>query len=113
MLLNNYDTHNIYVNAHENGGGDFHFIMSSDNLKKFKTLYDFPLISQNKNTDHGWIKNFIINYMKKNLEMDNIVPGRDQEVARPSKIKHYSIECHQIDPSIFLRYGISKDYIYK
>ena len=51
--------------------------------------------------------------MKKNLEMDNIVPGRDQEVARPSKIKHYSIECHQIDPSIFLRYGISKDYIYK
>ena len=114
MLLNNYDTHNnIYVNAHENGGGDFHFIMSSDNLKKFKTLYDFPLISQNKNTDHGWMKNFIINYMKQNLEMDNIVPGRDQEVARPSKIKQICIENYQVNPSIFSRYGISKDYIYK
>ena len=89
------------------------FIMSSDNLKKFKTLYDFPLISQNKNTDHGWMKNFIINYMKQNLEMDNIVPGRDQEVARPSKIKQICIENYQVNPSIFSRYGISKDYIYK
>jgi hypothetical protein len=114
ILLNNYNiNNNIYVNAHENGGGDFHFIMSSHNLKKFKTLYDFPLISQNKNTDHGWIKNFIMNYMKQNLELDNIVPGRDQEVARPSKLRQNSIEIYNIDSSIFSRYGISIDYIYQ
>lgn len=114
ILLNNYNiNNNIYVNAHENGGGDFHFIMSSYNLKKFKTLYDFPLISQNKNTDHGWIKNFIVNYMKQNLELDNIVPGRDQEVARPSKLRQNSIEIYNIDPSIFSRYGININYIYQ
>lgn len=114
ILLNNYNiNNNIYVNAHEGGGGDFHFIMSSNNLKKFKTLYDFPLISQNKNTDHGWIKNFIVNYMKQNLELDNIIPGRDQEVARPSKLRQNSIEIYRIDPNVFSRYGIGTDYIYR
>lgn len=114
IILNNYDNilNHIYVNAHPDGGGDFHFIMSSDNSKKFKELYDSTLIYpiQNHEIPHGWIKRFIIDHMNTNLELDNIVPGLHQEVARPNKLIKYSIEQHRIDPNIFLTYGIEQNY---
>lgn len=116
IILNNYNvSDSIYVNAHPDGGGDFHFIMSSCNAQKFKELYDYVLAYPIKNRQwpyHGWIKEFIINYMQVDLQIDDIIPGLHQEVARPHKLRQYSIEQHGIDPNIFLDYGIKQDYIF-
>lgn len=89
IILNNYNLNDyIYVNAHENCNGDFHFIMNNNNSFFFKYLFDSIKLG-NKHNMHYWIKNYIINYMKKELLMDNIIPGINQEVIR--KIYLYSI----------------------
>ena len=81
ILLDEYilNEDNIYVNAHKNCEGDFHFILNNNNSKLFKNLYYSPKIG-NFPKDHYWIKNYIINYLKKNLIMDDIVPGKYQEL---------------------------------
>lgn len=101
----------IYVNAHPGNNGDFHFIMSSEISLKFKNLYDSSSIGNN-HLQHFWIQNFITNYIKCNICMDNIVPGRDQEVARPEKIIRHSINENNIDINIFKKYGITKEYLF-
>ena len=77
--LDNYNPNIIYVNAHENSNGDFHFIMNLNNAKKFKELYNNNniLFSQ-----HYVFREYIRNYMHEKLEMDNIFPLHDQEVLR-------------------------------
>ena len=71
----------IYVNAHGGGNGDFHFIMNHDNSHNFKNLiYSIPM--GNEYRMHYWIQNYILNYMKINLKMDDIKPGIHQEVLR-------------------------------
>jgi hypothetical protein len=113
MYLNQYDVnHYLYVNHHPDYNGDFHFIMSSDTAQNFKGLYDSPLIGNAPSTfpDHGWIKNYIIQYMKQEMRMDDIIPGKDQEVARPDKLRQYTV--NQIDYQILEHYGITKDYIF-
>ena len=55
---------NIYVNAHPNGNGDFHFIMNNVNSHTFKNLYDSALIG-NVTTGHFFIKNYVTKFMKK------------------------------------------------
>lgn len=91
IILNNYklDSNNIYVNAHQGCNGDFHFIMSNDNSVIFKDLFDSPLKNNNPHKMHHWIKNYIINICNKKLIMDNIIPGKHQEVIR--KIINFSI----------------------
>jgi hypothetical protein len=89
LLLNEYNSSNIYVNAQEDGNGDFHFIMNEQNANQFKYLID-SIQKGNQCKMHFWIKNYINNYMKKNLVLDRIVPGRDQEVIR--KIQEFSIQ---------------------
>jgi hypothetical protein len=89
-LLNyNNLSQTIYVNAHEESNGDFHFIMNHMNSSKFKYLYD-SACNGNKHKLHGWIKNYVTNFMKINLEIDDIYPGKDQEVFR--KLQEFSID---------------------
>ena len=79
MDLNDYNLNeeNIYVNAHPNCGGDFHFLMNNNNSKIFKNLYGSDILPY----PHEWIQKFISS-INKNLLMDKIVPGVDQEVIR-------------------------------
>jgi len=71
----------IYVNAHTDGNGDFHFVMNHENSSHFKNLiYSIPM--GNEHREHYWIKNYILNYMKINVKMDAIQPGVYQEVLR-------------------------------
>jgi hypothetical protein len=83
MNLSNYNKLNdtIYVNAYADCNGDFHFIMNSAVSKKFKNLYDSVELGNN-HILHYWIKNYIQNYMKINICMDNIKAGTHQEVIR-------------------------------
>jgi len=87
MPLKEYDglETRIYVNAHENGNGDFHFVMSPESAMTFRTLYDSIHLG-NRAIMHFWIKHFVVHFMQKEMIMDSIVPGTDQEVMR--KISH-------------------------
>ena len=91
IILDNYrlTDNNIFVNAHLRCNGDFHFIMKNNNSFIFKELFD-SVIKGNNHKVHYWIKNFILNFCKKKLIMDDIIPGRHQEVIR--KINEFSIK---------------------
>jgi len=73
----NLNDKNIYVNAHPDCGGDFHFIMNNNNSKAFKNLYGSNILPY----PHVWVQKFVKS-INKNLLMDEIVPGVDQEVIR-------------------------------
>ena len=79
--IEKYDREKIYVNAHDNSNGDFHFIMNKENANQFKYLYDSIKIG-NRHIQHYWIKHYVEKYMKKKLYMDDIIPGIHQEVIR-------------------------------
>ena len=86
----------IYVNAHEDCNGDFHFVMSNQVSAEFKLLFD--TIDKNPYKVHSYIKNYVINFMHKTLLLDTIIPGTYQEVLR--KIKECmdrSITQEQLD----------------
>lgn len=83
MDLNKYANLNevIYVNAHPNEGGDFHFVMNNEKSKDFKYLFD-SLYKGHRHSVHEWIKNYIVLFMKLKCVSDSIVPGKHQEVYR-------------------------------
>lgn len=90
IILQNYSNldKKIYVNGNVSCEGDFHFIMNNNSSFLFKNLYDSIKLG-NKHKVHKWIKNYIINFIKIDLVMDDIYPGRFQEVIR--KIYDFSI----------------------
>lgn len=88
----------VYINAHPDCNGDFHFVMSNDTAHKFKHLYDsMGSASGNPHILHWCIRNYIVNFMKSIPVMDNVVPGRHQEVIR--KIDEFSITPGHISRS--------------
>ena len=91
IILDDYNLNqdNIYVNAHVNCNGDFHFIMNNNNSRYFKFLFNSIELS-NKHIMHFWIKKFVTQILKKKLIMDKIIPGLHQEVIR--KIQDFSIK---------------------
>ena len=93
LYIDKINKDKIIVNGHENENGDFHFIMDSKNARVFKNLYN-SRESGNKAKAHFWIKYYIINYMRKDILKDSIMPGIHQEVAR--KLKEYSIKPNYI-----------------
>lgn len=109
ILIDKYDvSRGIFVNAHPDCNGDFHFVMSNFDSIKFKCLYDSPLLGNNY-VMHHWIKNFVLNFMKKPIIMDDVIPGLHQDVARPHKMRAAAINIHKINPEFFEQYGITKD----
>lgn len=101
IVLSTYAMNEIYVNAHSDSNGDFHFIMNSENASEFKYLYDSVKLGNPCRT-HFWIKNYVHHFMKKNLLMDQIVPGHHQEVLR--KIYSFSINAGHLSMEQFLSY---------
>jgi hypothetical protein len=95
----------IYVNG--NCNGDFHFIMNSGCAKEFANLY-YSIDAGNKPIHHHWIQQYIRNWMNKKLIMDDIKPGRDQEVLR--KIKECSISKGHLSIEKLREYGIEDQY---
>lgn len=111
MVLSDYDTSSaVFVNAHAGGGGDFHFVMSSEDASAFKGLYDSSL-NGNPHREHHWTKSFVEQFMKRPLLMDQIVPGLHQEVVRPDKIRDWPIKRNGISPSLFFGYGLDSKYL--
>ena len=83
ILLKNYlDLEKkIYVNGHDDSNGDFHFVMNRNTSSEFKNLYH-SACNGNKHKLHGWIKNYVQNYLRFELRMDDIIPGEHQNVLR-------------------------------
>lgn len=110
MNLKLYENDKIYVNAHPNAVGDFHFVMNLSNAYKFGKIYETTFY-RNVVTDsylHGKIKLYVTHFMNNTLHIDNIIPGKDQEVLR--KLKN-AIQCHKLDITKFYEYGLSHDEI--
>lgn len=89
LILDKYNLtdDNIYVNAHGDSNGDFHFIMNNYVSNTFKNLYnstDYGIVV----SVHQWIKEYVTQHMRKNLIMDDIVPGVDQEAIRKINTIH-------------------------
>lgn len=91
MDLSIYSRDIIYVNKWYDAIGDFHFVMNMDHANKFKNLFDSCSEGNNKPMVHVWIKNYIVNYLKIQLEEDNIRAGFDQEVLRQLYLCSYSV----------------------
>jgi len=84
MDLKKYDPSKIYVNAHQDHGGsagDFHFVMNMENAHLFKNLVD-STDQGNPPAPHRWIKKYVLEFMKTELIMDEIIPPLHQEVLR-------------------------------
>jgi hypothetical protein len=108
MLLEKYDSSKIYVNAHPNANGDFHFVMNQKNAVDFCGLYDSPK-NGNFQQNHAWIKRYVYQFMKQKLEMDDIRPAIHQEVVR--KILKYSHIDQKIPFELFGQYGLTEEDI--
>lgn len=82
MYLNKYDILKIYSNNnHGTNTGDFHFVMSYDNLLKFKNIYDSVSINL-KPIHHQIIPEYMKLFNNTILIPDDIVAGQHQEVIR-------------------------------
>ena len=97
MNLNFYRNDKIYCN--HSVREDFHFIMNFNNAKKFKDVSKYKLS----------FYNFTKKIMKNPLNADNIKCGIHQEVLR--KIKFACIDRHNIDRTIFYKYGLEDEEI--
>ena len=70
--LKQYDLNNIYANACTvKGGGDLHFIMNPKNASIFKNCFDSALVG-NPPYDHQFFRNYVTNFMKKEITEDNL-----------------------------------------
>lgn len=95
----------IYTSHFYDCIGEFHFLLSNEDSRAFKGLYDSFLIG-NEPISHYGIKNFIINFIHKKITQDDIVAGQHQEVARPDKMAA-AINLWNIDPSVYYTYGMT------
>lgn len=110
LNLNQYDVNKIYVNGHPNSCGDFHFVMSSENAERFAKLYDSVVQGKICPRTHGWIKNYVQTQLKQKLIMDDIKPGKHEEVYR--KLLDYPIKQFKISKEFFKTYGFTdKDLV--
>jgi len=89
----------MYVNGDINA--DFHFVMNNAMSSEFKYLY--YSIPTNPHLVHFWINNYVVNYMEKELVVDDIEPGKYQEVIR--KIYKFSIEPGHLSFEKFCSYS--------
>lgn len=102
MFLNEYDTDNyFYINGHPNFGGDFHFIMNYNNMLLFKNLYTDINTSP---IPHEYVKKYLDDIHVK-YNMDNILPGKHQEVLR--KLKDFSYNKGYITEDIMKQYNLA------
>lgn len=105
MILEEYDAQEINVNNYHDCIGDFHFIMNYENMLLFKNVYDNVQFLDCR--PHNIFKPYINNILKKNISMDSIRAGIDQEVIRKIKninfilnIEEYGLTYQEIESYI-------------
>jgi hypothetical protein len=111
MVLDHYSPDLIYVNNFSGYGvnnGDFHFVMNSDTSNEFKDLY-LSAGNGNPHRVHHWIQNYIVQFMHKQLQMDDICAGGDQELLR--KLRSCSISPGRVDFETLKEYGLTENNI--
>ena len=80
MNLQNYQDldNNVYVDGHPESNGEFYWAMNNTMSNTFKNLFNSADLGNHPRT-HYWVKNYVFNYMNKNMVMDNIAPPHDIE----------------------------------
>ena len=107
LFLDKYDLDNIYCNNYLDGKGDFHFVMSFENFKKFYLIFQ-NLNINNPPIPHIYIYQYVKNTLNQEILCDNIVAGTDQEVIR--KLRSV-VEDQKIDVNILSSYNLSLEQI--
>ena len=84
MKLDDYNVDKFfYVNAwNQSCQADFHFVMSNENARKFKYLYDSVALYRNAHGFHRWINNYVTGILGLQMREDDIHAGKDQEHLR-------------------------------
>ena len=83
MTLSKYDGRRVYANHHDDQGtGDFHWVMFSENARKFKP-FDSIHPDRRGSPYFGWIRDYIKRHVTpKDIAVDDFHPCREQEVLR-------------------------------
>jgi len=93
----------MYVNGHLFGNGDYHFVMSSSQARKFQGLYDWLSLTH-KYYPHQTIKRYLTEVVHLPLEPDSIRPYFHQECIR---------NIHPFELRKFMSYGITDSDLQK
>jgi hypothetical protein len=110
IRLSNYDFNTIYCNA-PSTNGDFHFIMSFENMKTFTKGYDY-ISKELKPACHFFHREFVSKILNKNIGIggfvgDSINPPFHQEVIRKIDLPIYNSYISKEDIEEFgLKEGI-------
>jgi hypothetical protein len=100
------ESDSIYVNG-PNTKGDLHFIMSYDNLIRFKNVYE-SISPTNLPAPQKCVANFVKNFLQKPYIADNLNMPTDLEVLR--KISRKSL-IHKLDIQEILDMGITVEQL--
>jgi hypothetical protein len=108
MNLSEYNIKSTYCSGDANWGGDFHFVMSYENMLKFMNAYDYISIDM-KPDNHLYLKEYVTKILNWSLNsdyiMDAIRPPQDQEILR--KI-NTPIEKNCIKKEDIIEFGLIK-----
>ena len=107
LFLKEYSFNNIYCNNYLDGKGDFHFVMSFENFKKFYLIFQNLNVS-NPPIPHMYIYQYVKNTLNQEILCDNIVAGTDQEVIR--KLRNI-VEDQRIDLNVLSSYDLCLEEI--
>lgn len=109
MNLNEYNISSTYCSGDANWGGDFHFVMSYENMLKFMKAYDYISIDLKPN-NHLYLKEYVTKILNWRLDtdyvMDRIQPPYYQEILR--KI-HLPVEKKWISDEDINDFGLIKN----
>lgn len=107
MIFDNYDLNCITCNNWSDLKGDFHFIMSYENMLKFGKMFDY-FSDKFQPIAHQYSKQYVQQILKLPYVQDEIAAGRDQEVVRKALIfvEYFNRTFDDLE-----KYGITKDEI--
>lgn len=107
MIFDDYDLKSITCNNWADLKGDFHFVMSYENMIKFGQMYDH-FSNSFRPIAHQYAKQYVQEILKVPYVQDNIAAGKDQEVVRKAIIfvQNFNRTFDELE-----KYGITKEEI--
>ena len=107
LIFEDYDLNCITCNNWADLKGDFHFVMSYENMLKFGKMYDH-FSNRFQPIAHQYAKQYVTDILKLPYVQDNIAAGKDQEVVRKAMIfvEYFNRTFDELE-----KYGITREEI--
>ena len=104
--LDSYNPSMVTLDNYQDYRGEMHFIMSYENMLRFKNLFD-SISKELPAQHHNLFKDYLFNYMRVPVAQDDIVAGEDEAPMR--YIYTSMIASGKIPLSTLNRYGITDE----